>query len=410
MKNKSLIRNIGIIIIGLIIVFLISRCFAPSNSAQPNLNTVVSVSSNGNYAIATNTNKQAVLWNLKDHTYKILFRDANIYSAYFIKNTDDFMYQNDKTNEVIVENVDRKVIKKFNPGFPTYGEAITNDLRTYAAADENLSVYKIDLSNNQKYVLNQSWCVQDHNGEDYTGPGTSDCLNFMSSDQTFGLQFTPDQTKLIGGNFFALFIWDLTTNTGKMIQKNNAQTIAAISPDGSYVVTGDTMNRAVKVELPSASSTNYQGFFYNIPLSEIQQQLYGEGSSEIFAIKFIDTSHLLVFRHMLPYQFNYAALYDLTQIKPIGHPEWIFHYAVDPTSYLPLINSPDNNINSEQNSWPLISDEYSRDQAIDTSPSTHILVMSQQSANGIIVYQYDPATQTLTKTWTGNVSWWDNHF
>lgn len=53
--------------------------------------------------------------------------------------------------------------------------------------------------------------------------------------------------------------------------------------------------------------------------------------------------------------------------------------------------------------WPFTSDDFRRDQAIDTSPSAHILVMSMAKKNGIIVYKYDPTTQTLNREWAGEV-------
>lgn len=44
---------------------------------------------------------------------------------------------------------------------------------------------------------------------------------------------------------------------------------------------------------------------------------------------------------------------------------------------------------------------YQRDEAIDTSPSAHVLVTGKDSEGGILVYQYDPKNQTLTKVWDG---------
>ena len=44
---------------------------------------------------------------------------------------------------------------------------------------------------------------------------------------------------------------------------------------------------------------------------------------------------------------------------------------------------------------------FERDQSMDTSPSTHTLVMAKETRSGIIVYHYDPTAQTLTKVWDG---------
>ena len=50
-------------------------------------------------------------------------------------------------------------------------------------------------------------------------------------------------------------------------------------------------------------------------------------------------------------------------------------------------------------------------QAIDTSPSAHVLVMAMSGKNGILVYHYNPTTQTLKQVWAGVVKpkshhWW----
>ena len=390
-------------------ILLLTSC-SDSNRAPPDLNMVISVSSDAHYAIATNTNKQAILWDLQNRSYKVVFKDANIYSAYFIKNTDDFMYQNDKTNEVVIENVEGQIVKTFNPGFPTYGEVVTSDLKTYFASDRWFQLYKTDLTTNQTKQFFYYYCGPNYTDETPPPAGMPyACQEFLGSDQLFGLNLTTDERSLISTASGSVFIWD--AQTAKLLQtfsKNEAPSIAAINPGGAYLVTGDIADRAIKVNFSSTHQLSYQGFFYNFPLNAAQQNLYGEGASEIFAIRFIDQDKLLVFRHTLPYQFNYAALYDLSNIKPIvGHKNWAFRYWVDPEKYLPLIDNPDNNLHTGIDSTPLVSDDFSRDQAIDTSPSAHILVMSQQNANGIIVYKYDPGSQTLTRVWTGTVKpWW----
>ena len=52
---------------------------------------VTSVSSDGHYAITTDDKNVAVLWDLKARGKKILSRHANMYSAYWIKNTPYYM-------------------------------------------------------------------------------------------------------------------------------------------------------------------------------------------------------------------------------------------------------------------------------------------------------------------------------
>jgi len=84
-------------------------------------------------------------------------------------------------------------------------------------------------------------------------------------------------------------------------------------------------------------------------------------------------NHYLRFPHGVPY----TILYQVTNPIPI--------------KYLPLSKKP----------WVGI-EEYSRDQAIDTSPQAHILVMAMATGSGIVVYKYDPKQQTLKQIWVAD--------
>ena len=123
-------------------IFLILISLAQARSSSPAFPPM------GNYAITTDLSRKAILWNLKTTTKKILDRTANIYSAYFIKNSDNLMWQHDSDNEVIIENTEGKIIKRFNPGFPTYGEVMTSNLKTYIASDEAWNLDEIAFENN----------------------------------------------------------------------------------------------------------------------------------------------------------------------------------------------------------------------------------------------------------------------
>ena len=71
---------------------------------------VTSVSTDGNYAITTDLSRKSNSLGFKKPLKKILDRTANIYSAYFIKNSNNLMWQHDTNNEVIIENVEGKMI------------------------------------------------------------------------------------------------------------------------------------------------------------------------------------------------------------------------------------------------------------------------------------------------------------
>ena len=396
--------------------FMLTAC-SSSNQAPPNLNMVISVSSDGNYAIATNTNKQAVLWNLQEHSYKIVFKDANIYSAYFIKNTNDFMYQNDKTNEVVVKSVDGQIIKTFNPGFPTYGEVMTSNLQDYYGVDFNDQVFKIDVNNGSKAQYLWHYCDQNDppipQGVPYT------CGSFLGDGKLFNLNLSPNEHYLVTSGNQEFYIWD--TEKNKMlahIQKNGAQTVAAISPDGNYVVTGDANLMGYYYNLNNQNGYNFfitapvlpevNAYFYSYLTDENGKQVQEDTGNEIYnllSLKFIDQNHVVTIFNGSPGQFYFSGLYDIDRMT-INPAYWTKKIQV-PVKYLPLLPA-NTKTQPASSSFPLAGDAYSRDQAIDTSPSAHILVMSMAEKNGIIVYKYDLTTQTLKREWAGEVksSWW----
>ena len=63
------------------------------------------VSSNGDYAITTDDKDYAILWDLKAHKKHIVSRHADAYSAYWIKQTPYYLWQNYKTKVIHVTNV-----------------------------------------------------------------------------------------------------------------------------------------------------------------------------------------------------------------------------------------------------------------------------------------------------------------
>jgi WD40 repeat protein len=54
---------------------------------------MISMSSDGRYLLEGLLNRELVLWDLSKHKARIISKNANVYSAYFIKNTPYFMWQ-----------------------------------------------------------------------------------------------------------------------------------------------------------------------------------------------------------------------------------------------------------------------------------------------------------------------------
>jgi len=203
------------------------------------LTMVTSISSDGKYALMSTTDLRITLWDLKTKQQKTITTNGGLYSPYFIKNTHDFIYQQEKDNKVVVEDVNGKVIKTLQPGFATYGEVMTSDLKTYVASSENYDVYKI--SHNKKETLSVGYCIQDHNLKDYNGPLTNTCMDFIAAGKLLNFTLTEDDAYLIGAGSGNIFIWNLNSEQGWQFYAKESSVNATLSPDNKYIVGGGEM-------------------------------------------------------------------------------------------------------------------------------------------------------------------------
>ena len=376
---------------------------------------VVSVSSDGNYAVSSNINRQLVLWDIKNKTHKIITTNANIYSAYFIKKSHKFMWQDADTNEVNVANTNGKILFSLNPGFPTFGQVMTSDLRYYFASDKDWSIYSY---HNRELKLIQ----KDSGG--FLGVGKLINLTLSSDDKlllTSGngsgfrdekecIATVPDPKSILKTNELDdVVLWDV--KTGKPLWRfpgNAAKTFATLSPDDQYIVSGDenlngllwwVKQGKLKFMLWDLRSgrrldVDPKTHRYEFDDSELQvkppddfsqyKTKYNGGINVqvILALKFIDDTHYFRFTLLIPY----VVLYSVDDPQPL--------------KYIRLAKHMDQaDLTKER--YPAFG-EYLRASAIDTTPKAHILVMAQQLGNGIIVYKYDPKTQTLHKIWVAN--------
>ncbi len=353
----------------------------------------LSLSSNGQYVISTDISRHAVLWDLKQHAHKIIGSKINIYSAYFVKNTNNFMYQNDINNEVIIRNLNGDIVKKIQPGFPTYGQIITSNLQTHFSSDNNFNVFRI--KNGVKTRIFYYSCPS--NSAKPLAIQSNDfirgCSSFGSAGKLFNLTLTPNENRLIGSSTGYVLIWD--AKSGKLIhnlQKNDTPNFATLSPDGKFIVSGDQNFNSYIFATYTGKTTASSDFRYNPKTHQTFDTTYKNNENgwgpnrwigRTTTIKFIDKNHYLVIFNMasgfMQNGFHYAGLFELGKNKA--------------TKYLNLL-AP----NKPNQPYPTTQD-YDRDQAIDTSPTAHILVMAQAHNNGILVYKYNPKTQTLKQIW-----------
>lgn len=101
--------------------------------------TSLSVSSDGRYMISAHEDGALVLWNIDSKQRERLADNANLYSAYFIPESDAFLWQ-DQDDVVYVQRVDGEVIEEFEH-FPTYGHVMDSNFTDYLASDERWKVF-----------------------------------------------------------------------------------------------------------------------------------------------------------------------------------------------------------------------------------------------------------------------------
>ena len=363
------------------------------NNSEGGVIDMLSISTDGHYVISTDEKEFAILWNIRTHHYKIIGRNAHIYSAYFIPNSHYFLWQG-KDRVIHVDSTDGQSIESFKVPFYTFGLIMTSDLHYMLTSDLDWGLTRcVDMKCHR--IL----------GNANINPSEFNAL------KPYNLSMTPDQSYAVGSrmgtvdatppnpeasNYFkqlggqGVVLWNL--KTGHPVREyvgNQVQTFATISPDGQYVVAGDgsgnifvwalqTGKRLIRNAqlylgvLQKNNSKDYHKWtFNNSKLIKVPPEFNkAEAGTQISSIKFIDTQHYLVFYNAS----HYAVLFSIKSPWPI--------------KYLNLGKHP----------MPAL-EHFERDQSMDTSPSTHTLVMAKEHRPGILVYKYNPTTQTLKKIW-----------
>lgn len=356
---------------------------------------VVSLSSDGRYAVSSHLDKRLVLWDLQRREKVVVFENVNVYSAFFVPTKDVFIWQ-DLSGYVHFYGIDGKEIKSFHH-FSTYGHLVTPDLENYISCDLNWNIYlgygdslipmkkdgnspnfftgkllNMSLTRDGRYLLTA--------GD--SGLGYSDDLPIQNISSV-----NPQQ---ISSNYGGVFLWNLSARKPQMqFPGHVVKTTAILSPDAEYVVSGDENGRGFvrtaytgKTHVRLASlhhgvlnkngSNDYEKWTYDkTGLIPTPSDL--ESNEAILAFRFIGPQHYLRFLTYSPY----AVLYHIDNPLPL--------------KYLPLGREP----------FPATSD-YSRNAAMDTAPEAGILVMGQRDGGGIIMYKYDSVKMKLEKIWVAD--------
>ncbi|MGM0823595.1 MAG: WD40 repeat domain-containing protein [Pseudomonadota bacterium] len=352
--------------------------------------TSLSISSNGRYVISVHEDGALVLWDIEAQEWEQLADNANLYSAYFIEESDAFLWQ-DQEDMVYVQRVDGEVIEEFDH-FPTYGHVMSADRQHYLSSNRNWNIYHGHGDALRPVLL-------DSQSPSFTGTGQ--VLNISMGGDFFvsggsgspggALEDSPpvreEDDFRFSSSYGGVTLWDIDTlEPVAKLPGNSSKTYATISPDGQWVVSGDENNLgffwntdkpAVRYDMANyfvglylgEDPNSYNGLWDKSQLIEAPEK----ASAITIAISFINGSEEFL---RLGTDSHYAALFEA------GNP-W-------PQKYLDLGTDPFPSVNN-----------YSRNLSIDSAPDANLLVTGHAFDGGITVYRYDPVDRTLTKEWVG---------
>ncbi|OOF64488.1 hypothetical protein [Rodentibacter pneumotropicus] len=345
------------------------------------------VSSDGRYAISARGKDELVLWDIDKKEKKTIAKNVNPYSAYFIPDSHEFMWQ-DNNNVVHIQNVEGKEISQF-PHFKTEGQIISADKSFYLSADEWGKLYKGYGANLVPvYTDNPIGSFQPYNLS-IVGK------YFLSVTTTIsGRDYPPAETKLTANpvnpnkykksSYNGVTLWDKKTlKPLARLWGNSGRTMGIISPDGKWIV---------------ATSENGQRYMWSAlnPHQQFKLAAIDGILREDSMIR--DKSKLLPipekFKDKSINRSNYFAVAFVTEKDFILLPDSIDELALlyttgDPwiKAYVEIGNKP----------------EISRGNlSIASSYKANILVTGQYGRGGINVYKYHPNTKELEKIWVAD--------
>lgn len=349
---------------------------------------VASLSSNGQFVLTSHRDKSLVLWNLESKTHNVVSNNTNIYSAYFVKNNDKYIWQDlDKT--VHIRSINGEQIKSFTLPYDTYGHVISTDLGTYVSSD---NTYAIKLGYGSDAVTLKA-------GDQGTFSGFGKLLNLqLSKDDKILLsvgyswshpdhetyQFS-EQRKIEYKELYGPMLWDIVSRRPvSMLPGNAAKTYATFSPDGNTVISGCENGNGLIWNVGTTNvKTELASLFHGIPIDKSKERWEWDKTNLIRAPKSFTNEAIISLKYISGNKFYlrfttnqpYAILYTIENPLPL--------------KYLELGKIP----------FPAVSD-YDRNAAIDSAPEAGILVTGQRDGNGINVYKFDKENLTLQKIWT----------
>ncbi|MDG2950734.1 WD40 repeat domain-containing protein [Exercitatus varius] len=390
-------------IISLIIV-IISLFFIFYPKPVPVLS--LSVSSDGRYVISAHAGRDAdrhkpigklVLWDIERKEKKVLAKNANAFSAAFVPDSHEFIWQDDK-NVVHIQDVNGKEINSF-PHFQVKTHIISADKTFYLSSnmESHGQLYKgygkdlipvytdggfpfpLTLSMSENYFLSASnACFGDNDPVAETNL-TANPINPSSSKK---------------GSYDEVTLWDRhTLKPFAILNGNCGKTTGLISPDGNWVVTGDensgyymweikNLHNRLKLAIPGSGIYVKEKHDYDsskllpIPPNIDNRGITAGGVAYAFLSE-KDFIGLGKSENEDGNGYEFAALYT------VGDP-WI-------KAYVEIGNNPS-----------ISTNYYQRNLSVSSAPKAHVLVTGQATGGGINVYKYHPDKMELEKIWVAD--------
>ena len=345
------------------------------------------VSSDGQYIITAHGRDELVLWDVAKKEKKLLAKNANPYSAYFIPDSHEFMWQ-DTNNIVHIQNVSGQEVKQF-PHFETEGHIITADKRFYLSADTWGKLYKgygdnlVPVYTDEPIAPSQPYTLSIHGNYILSTYNTITGRNDPPAETNLTANpINPDIHKK--SSYAGVTLWDKTTlKPIARLWGDSGRTTGKISPDGKWIVTGsdnsskqmwevNNLNNRLKIIGLDGTYNEKTGYLDNskvLPIPDKFKNKQAAGLFNILAVAFLTEKDFILFSRDAPD--------EIFPIYATGNP-WIQGY-VDLGERKSISHS---------------------NLSIGSSPKAHILAISQGS--GIAVYRYHPETKELEKIWVAD--------
>ncbi|WP_242649555.1 WD40 repeat domain-containing protein, partial [Rodentibacter pneumotropicus] len=331
---------------------------------------------------------ELVLWDLTKKEKKLLAKNANPYSAYFIPDSHEFMWQ-DSNNVVHIQNVEGKEVLQF-PHFKTEGQIMSADKSFYLSADEWGKFYKgygknlvpiytdAPISPSQPYTFSLV-------GDKFlsVGNGRRGRNGEAAETKLTANPVNPDKYKK--DSYSGVTLWD--KNTLKPLARlygNSGRTMGLISPDGKWVVTGGTHRGHFMWSI--------QNPYKRLGVAKPESGIYNNET------KSRDTSKLLP----IPQKFEKlqtAKLFEVLSVGFLSDKDFILIDRDRNARIHPIYTTGD----SWMKTYVDLGDRRGSSQSnlsAGSSPKAGILVISQGS--GIAVFRYHSATKELEKIWVAD--------